>query len=155
MRAIQVSTDVFQAIWAARETGEDDEDAILRRLLDVRTAITPATSSSGRPWIDGQYGISFGHGFQMSRRRKGKEYAARVVDGGWEINGQKVPAKTINGVSKAVGADGENGWNGWYFRTPSGEMQKISELRDPEQIIRRSSSSRLSNEVLNRLDLKL
>ena len=32
-RSISVSTDVFAAIWAAREEGEENEDDILRRLL--------------------------------------------------------------------------------------------------------------------------
>jgi hypothetical protein len=34
-RDIQISTDVFSAIWAARKPGENNEDAILRRLLAV------------------------------------------------------------------------------------------------------------------------
>jgi hypothetical protein len=35
-RDIQVSTDVYAAIWAARHPGEHTEDAILRRLLAVQ-----------------------------------------------------------------------------------------------------------------------
>src|SRR5687767_9450699 len=101
MRAIQVSVDVFQAIWAARKVGEDDEDAILRRLLDVETAATPSKTSSSRAWIDGLYGVSFHHGFEMYRWFKGKDYVAQVDDGMWKINGQKVSAKSINEVSKA------------------------------------------------------
>ena len=155
MRSIQVSTDVFQAVWAARKAGEDDEDAILRRLLGLTTAVTQARSSSGRPWIDGQYGITFDHGFEMFRRFKGNEYVAQVADGKWEINGRKVAAKSNNELSKAIGAVGENGWLGWNFRTPSGEVQKIGELRDPGRIIRRSSSSRLSRDVLDRLNFRL
>ena len=34
-RDIQVSTDVYAALWAARKPGEDNEDAILRRVLAV------------------------------------------------------------------------------------------------------------------------
>jgi hypothetical protein len=155
MRAIQVSADVFQAIWAAREAGEDDEDAVLRRLLNVRTAAHQATGSSGKAWIDGQYGITFHHGFGMYRRFKGNDYLAQVVDGKWDINGQKVDAKSINELSKAIGAKRENGWMGWNFRTPSGEEKKIHELRDPERIIRRSSTSRISKAVLDRIDFAL
>jgi hypothetical protein len=36
-RDIQVSTDVYAALWAARKPGEDSEDAILRRVLAVPT----------------------------------------------------------------------------------------------------------------------
>ena len=34
-RDVQASTDVYAAIWAARQPGEHSEDAILRRLLGV------------------------------------------------------------------------------------------------------------------------
>ena len=35
---ILVTTDVFAAIWAAREQGEDSEDAILRRILECESS---------------------------------------------------------------------------------------------------------------------
>ena len=35
MRTIEISTDVFSAIWKNRLSGEESEDAILRRLLAV------------------------------------------------------------------------------------------------------------------------
>lgn len=36
MRTIEVSTDVFAKIWSHRSEGEENEDAILRRILAVR-----------------------------------------------------------------------------------------------------------------------
>lgn len=152
MRNIQISADVFQAIWAARLPDEEEEDAILRRLLDIQTSKPGnGTVNGGRmPWVDCQYGISFPHGFEIFRRRKGREFRARVVDGKWQINGQAVNAKSINQVSKAIGAVNENGWVGWNYRRPSGEEKKIAELRDPEQVIQRSSSQ-FNKEVLDNL----
>jgi hypothetical protein len=38
MRSIDISTDVFSAIWKNRISGEESEDAILRRLLAVEPA---------------------------------------------------------------------------------------------------------------------
>jgi len=38
VRTIQVSTAVFAAIWAARSDGEDGEDAILWRILNLPAA---------------------------------------------------------------------------------------------------------------------
>lgn len=35
MRTIQISTEVFAKIWSHRTEGEEDEDAILRRLLGL------------------------------------------------------------------------------------------------------------------------
>ena len=154
MRNVQVSVDVFQAIWAARQPGEDDEDTILSRLLGVGGVQAIPKTAGVKPWIDRQYGVTFDHGFEMFRRRKGKEFRARVIDANWHINGQPVDAKSINEVSKAVGAEGENGWVGWNFRSSSGEAKKISDLRDPDQIIRRSSSQ-FSKEVSDALDFKL
>ena len=156
MRNIQISTDVFQAIWAARRPDEEDEDAILRRLLEIRPSKAGIGTADvgGKPWIDRQYGISFPHGFEMFRRRKGKEFRARVVDGKWQVNGQGISAKSINQVSNAVGAAGENGWVGWNYRSPSGEEKKISELRDPDHIIRRSSSQ-LDKEIVENLVINI
>lgn len=36
MRSVQVSTDVYAAIWSKRQASEDSEDAILRRLLQIQ-----------------------------------------------------------------------------------------------------------------------
>lgn len=156
MRSIQISADVFQAIWAARNPGEDEEDAILRRLLNIQQSDAGAGSANGegKPWIDRQYGVSFPHGFEMFRRRKGREYRARVVDGKWQINGQAVSANSINQVSNAVGAVGENGWVGWKYLSLSGEGKKISDLRDPDQIIRRDPS-KFSKELINSLEVNI
>jgi hypothetical protein len=56
-RDIQLSTDVYAAIWAARQPGEHTEDAILRRLLGVpvqasapnnkSTALRPTLPAAG------------------------------------------------------------------------------------------------------------
>ena len=156
MRNIQISTDVFQAIWAARLPNEEEEDAILRRLLDITASNGDVEKADidGKPWIDRQYGISFPHGFEMYRRRKGKELRAQVVDGKWQVNGQSVIATSINQVSKAVGAGGETGWVGWNYRVPSGEEKKISEMRDPDKIIRRTSLQ-FDNEFLDKLIINI
>ena len=54
---IQVSTDVYAALWAARKPGEDNEDAILRRVLAVPTeASQPSDKPTASPpmrWTSG------------------------------------------------------------------------------------------------------
>jgi hypothetical protein len=40
VRTIQISTEVFARIWAQRITGEEDENAILTRLLGVKEVAT-------------------------------------------------------------------------------------------------------------------
>jgi hypothetical protein len=139
MRAIQVSTDVFQAIWAARKSGEEDEDAILRRLLKIRAAGRSARENGERGgFTDARYGVFFSEGFEIFRTYLGKEFRARVEDGRWVINGQPLKASTINQLSAAIGTSTENGWVNWEYRTPSGEAKKITSLRDPGTIRRRN-----------------
>jgi hypothetical protein len=50
MRQIEISTDVYARIWALREAGEDDENAILQRLLFDRSlgAATEAAPPAAR-----------------------------------------------------------------------------------------------------------
>lgn len=51
MRTIDISTDVFSAIWKNRLAGEESEDAILRRLLQVgagTNAASPETNRNGK-----------------------------------------------------------------------------------------------------------
>ncbi|WDR03098.1 hypothetical protein PSQ19_02530 [Devosia algicola] len=53
-RTIPVSTEVFAAIWAARKTGEETEDAILRRILQCANPIeapNPTQEQARRSWL--------------------------------------------------------------------------------------------------------
>lgn len=45
MRAIEIDTDVFAKLWSLRATGEEDENAILRRVLGLATAQPPVVRS--------------------------------------------------------------------------------------------------------------
>jgi len=80
MRTIQISTDVFAAIWARRSDAEHSEDEILSRLLAVKK--TNAQPSSARDlqtqigFHDPRYGVKIPHGFEIYRTYKGKEYRA-------------------------------------------------------------------------------
>jgi hypothetical protein len=138
MRTIQVSTDVFQAIWAARNSGEEDEDAILRRLLGAGARGSSPDKAEKGGFTDARYGVCFPEGFEIFRTYLGKEYRARVEGGRWVINGEPVKAATINKLSEAIGTRTENGWVNWEYRTPSGEVKKITALRDPSSIRRRN-----------------
>jgi hypothetical protein len=139
MRNIQVSTDVFQAIWAARRPREETEDSILRRLLrvgpDERSAAENMKGMEG--FRDARFGVVFPEGFEAFRTYMGQEYRAQVRDGHWHVNGRRIDARTINELSAAIGTKTENGWVNWNYRTPSGEILKISALRDPTKVRRR------------------
>jgi predicted CopG family antitoxin len=49
MRSIDISTEVFALIWAARQEGEETEDQILKRLLAKRKKGTSEMLSTATP----------------------------------------------------------------------------------------------------------
>lgn len=155
MRTIQVSPDVFQAIWAARKPGEDDEDAILKRVLLVKAvAPSPPSAKPGKSWFDRRFGTEFPHGFEIFRTYLGKNFRARVENGKWRINDKDIRATTINNLSAAIGAKTENGWVNWNYVDSAGVTKKITDLRDPASIGRRSSM-KFSKEFVNGLDINI
>lgn len=134
MRAIDVSTEVYAAIWAQRSEGEESEDAVLRRLLLGKSqpqpvAGTPQPRHAGGV-LDSRNGVQFHEGFIAFRNYKGREYRATARSGRWvrEDNGQSFP--TLNQVNASIAAGAENIWNGnWKFRAPDGTVKSITALR--------------------------
>jgi hypothetical protein len=141
MRTIQVSPDVFAAIWSARKLGQDTEDAILRGVFQLSKA-------SGQPehdiittvgFHDPRYGVKLPVDFQIFRTYKGKEYRARAIQGFWHWNGTGYP--TLNELNKAIGIVGpENAWKAWYY-VDGTRRRPLSDLRDQSTIVRRSAQS--------------
>ena len=133
-RSITVSTDVFAAIWAKREEGEDTEDAILRRLLgcatmEGRQERQPATNGSGGVY-DSRNDVHFPPGFVTFRTYKRREYQAIAQDGVWlrEDTGDLYP--TLNQLNSSIAVGMENVWNGnWKYRAEGGSIRSISYLR--------------------------
>lgn len=132
MRTIGVSTAVYAAIWAARQTGEESEDDVLRRLLN---ASAPTEDSRSAPSAEGgvrdsRTGVVFPEGFRVHRRYKGERYAAIATGGHWrrEDTGQSYPS--LNQLNGSIVAGTENVWNGnWKFDGPDGKSQSIAKLR--------------------------
>ena len=138
MRSIQVSTDVFAAIWAARMEGEDTEEAILRRLLGVK-----AVSKAQRDivvttgFVDPRFNVVIPPGFEIFRTYLGKDYSARAIGGLWILSETGVGYATLNELSNAIGASKENAWAAWFWM--DGKVRRaVSDLRDPARIVSRS-----------------
>jgi hypothetical protein len=134
VRQINVSTDTFAGIWAARSPGEESEDAILRRILGLKGStgtepLAPTPISFGGV-IDSRNGVSFEEGFRIFRHYKGREYEAEARQGVWVRldDGQRFP--TLNQLNASIAAGAENVWNGnWKFRDPEGRIKSIAVLR--------------------------
>lgn len=133
-RSITVSTDVFSAIWAKRQDGEETEDAILRREFGCSKggpppAVAPASGGSGGVH-DTRNNVHFPRGFEVFRTYKRREYQAIAQDGAWlrKDTGDLYP--TLNQLNNSIAAGVENIWNGnWKYRTEDGSIRSINDLR--------------------------
>ncbi len=132
-RTIAISTDVFAAIWAQRQEGEETENTILRRVLGCNTtekhsAAELAAANGGVH--DTRNGVHFPEGFRAVRIYKRKEYTAVATSGVWmrEDTGARYP--TLNQLNDTIAAGPENIWNGnWKYRDTDGSLRSINDLR--------------------------
>lgn len=132
-RTISVSTDVFAAIWAQRQNGEESEDAILRRILgrpaENDKTDSPPTSRPGGVY-DSRNDVNFPQGFKAFRTYKRREYEAVAQDGNWirTDTGKRYP--NLNQLNSSITVGPENVWNGnWKYRTDDGTIRSIDHLR--------------------------
>src|SRR5262245_41743450 len=132
MRSILVSTDVFAAIWRHRRNGEQAEDAILRRMLNLPAAVSPHGQKrdfeSTFGFDDPRYGVSVPMEFEIFRVYYGKEYRARAIQGSWVLSETGVGYPTLSDLSKAIGAKVENAWVSWFY-LDNGRKRPVSDLR--------------------------
>lgn len=139
MKTVQVSTDVFAAIWSARKDGESSEDAVLRRLLKVasRKAEPERDFEIRTGFSDTRYGVTVEPGFQIFRRYLGKDYRAQAVQGMWILAHTGMGYTSLNELSQAIGATRENAWASWYYMDSNNKRRPVSDLRDQSKIVHR------------------
>ncbi|MFL9826979.1 hypothetical protein [Rhodoplanes sp. SY1] len=150
MRTIQVSTDVFAAIWKARREGEQSENDILVRVFGLSSQ-DEAPTKAAAGFREPRYNVDFPEGFEIFRSYSGHEYRARATRGSWKLlkNGENYPS--LNELSRAIGTKTENAWKNWFYNDAKGNRAPISNLRDESKIVRRSRSK--SDLTLEDLDL--
>jgi len=137
MRSIQVSPDVFAAIWSARQPGQDNEDAILRGIFKLPPPQPQRDLTTTVGFHDPRYGVRLNPGFEIFRMYKGKEYRATAIQGFWHWQGTGYP--TLNELNKAIGIAGpENAWKAWFYMDGK-RRRPLSDLRDQNTIVRRSA----------------
>lgn len=129
MRSIDIATDVFAAIWSARQEGEDTEDAILRRVLLGSTS-TQVPMGDGIGVRDDRHKIDFPDGFRVTRVFKRIPYEAVARGGAWELVPGGVRYSSLNQLSRGIGAGVENAWRAWQYQHESGALRPVSELRE-------------------------
>src|SRR5690349_20279712 len=113
MRSIPISTDLYAAIWGARRPGEETEEEILRRILNV-PATQPTRPSAPSPtkvgFSDPRFGIELPEGFEIFRVYKGTEFRAKAVDGKWLLMNTGNMYPSLNQLSRATSGNVENAW---------------------------------------------
>lgn len=132
MRTIQVSADLYAAIWKRQEPGEASEEQILRRVLDVPASDghpqAAAVAEAEIGVYDRRNNVKFPAGFEVFRVYKGKEYRARAHRGMWYREDTGETFATLNQLSNSIGAS-EDAWQGWMHRDENGHVSKVHSLR--------------------------
>ncbi len=136
-RQIEISTEVFAAIWAARKDGEETENDILSRLFNLRTAehfqlieVTSENDVKLSGFYDSRNNVHFPEGFIAFRHYKGKLYRAVAVEGQWIRMDTAEPYASLNRLNESIAAGNENIWNGnWQYLDDNGERRSIDVLR--------------------------
>lgn len=156
MRTIQISTSVFARIWAARQEGEESENAILNRLLGGESAHADTAPPHSSPNVGGHtersYGVHFPGDFEIFRTYLGQSYRANAVQMGWVLEKDGKTYPTLNELSKAIGAKVENAWANWFYLAPEGQRKPVAALRDPSKVTRRTRGPVDADKLLAGLD---
>ncbi len=142
-RTIIVSTEVFAAIWAHRQPGEDDENAILHRQLGCKDNSGEAGANiihnplsqvppSPTP-IDGVFDrrndVHFQQGTEILRAYKGHTYKAMADDGMWTRLDTGKKYLSLNQLNLSItNSTAENVWGKWEY-LDNGRYQPIDNLR--------------------------
>jgi hypothetical protein len=139
MKTIVISTDVFAAIWKLRIEGEESEDAILGRVLDVMPSPTKVPDALGGGRMGGFYdersGVHFFEGMRIFRTYKGHKREAIATRDVWHVEATGQSFHSLHKLSQSVN-DGkhENAWQNWKYRDEeTGEDRFIDHLRQLKQ----------------------
>ena len=139
MRHIEVTPEVFAAIWRNQLPGEADENQILARVLKA-AGIPSAALDQAIGIAYPKYGVSLKSGFEIYRVYLGKRYVAHAKGGYWVRQDTSERLPTLNDLSKSIGTKTENAWENWLFKDEHGREHTLSTLRDPNAITRRTRS---------------
>lgn len=137
-RSIEISTDVFAAIWAARKDGEENENQILERLFNCRTTDSfqiLAVEDNECITVDGYYDnrndVHFREGFNVFRNYKGTLYTAVATKGQWQRLDTGQMFTSLNKLNESIVAGTENIWNGnWQYLDEDNIRSSIDRLRN-------------------------
>lgn len=134
-KIIEISTEVFSRLWGLRQEHEENEDEILRRILSqYASSIEGEMEKKIRELGITEQGVQFTEGFEVHRNYLGKSYNPRVINGAWFIPELNESFKSLNEMSRRIGAKTENAWRGWHYRDKNNISYPALKLRNPNNI---------------------
>jgi len=125
---IELDLQLHKAIEAARESTDETQSDILKRML----GLSPGTVVGHRAWSG--KGITLPHGTKLRMTRNDVTVEGEIADGAWLVNGKSFgnPSTAAREVSRLV--DGEvtalSGWIHWFAKRPCDpNYEQLIELR--------------------------
>jgi hypothetical protein len=73
--------------------------------------------------------VVFPSGFEVFRTYRGTEFRARVENDAWALLNTNAKCRSLNGLSKAIGAGTENAWVRWQYEDKDGSVYPVANLR--------------------------
>jgi hypothetical protein len=138
---------VFARIWLLRAPGENNEDEILKRVLEVAPSKTaqslprPVVYPSAQGFFDSRHNVQFPEGFEIFRTYLGREFRALASSGSWVMSHDNSAHRSLNELSKAIGARTENAWRNWFYLDQDGIRKAVADLRNPATVSFRSAQA--------------
>jgi len=132
MRQISVGTDVYAAIWAQWQPGDESENDILRRKFNLPLASGVSELEAGIGSIgfrEPKFDVLLPEGFEIFRNYKGTDFRARATGGKWLLVSTGEAFPSLNQLSNAVTGKVENAWRSWYFMGSDGKRYLVEGLR--------------------------
>jgi len=126
MKSIDVSTDVFAAIWRERKPDEHSENEVLERLLKcerrgiakslrgINEALNPRVNYP-QGFYDKRHDVHFKEGFEIFKFYKGNEFVAIATKGKWKRKDTGEYFDTLNQLNETIVSGKENVWTGWSY----------------------------------------
>ena len=124
--SINIDLEIYRLIENKRESFDETQNEILRRLLGLASPVKPIIDSGG---ISLRYSVFLPNGSRLKKVYKGKEYLAEVKDGYIWVNGKRYPSPSAAAV--AVTGSPVNGWRWWEVKRPQdSEWISLDQLRE-------------------------
>lgn len=132
---IEIDLDVFKHIQAARQSFDEKENCILRRLFRISAPSLANSSESAaqkRAWSG--KGVRLPHGTRIRMEYNGRTHDGEIYDGMWLVEGREYtsPSDAASGAARTRKGTATrlNGWNYWLALMPGeADWRKLSDLR--------------------------